>query len=76
MKPFIRTFDSHEEADAFVLAERLAMTPKERIDLCLKISIHGWQLHNPGKSMRSLRSSAKVEVRDRCSDSAEQSRGD
>ena len=71
MKPFIRTFDSHEEADAFVLAERIAMTPKERIELCIQISAHGWQLHNPGKPIGSLRSSGKVEIRDRCSESAE-----
>jgi len=66
MKPIVRTFNSHEEADAFVLAERLAMTPAERLKLCFQISMQGWRLHNPNKPMGSLRDNIKIEVRDRC----------
>jgi hypothetical protein len=71
MKRIIRTFDSHEEADAFVLAERLAMTPAERLNLCFRISMQGWRLHNPKKPMGSLRENVKIEVRDRCTPTPE-----
>ena len=36
MKPTIRTFDSHEEAGAFALAERLAIMPAQRLKLYLQ----------------------------------------
>ena len=71
MKCIVRIFDSHEEADAFVLAERLAMTPAERLKLCFQISLQGWRLHNPQKTLGSLRENIKIEVRDRCPSTSE-----
>ena len=50
-----REFDSFEEADAFTEHEQLQLSPEERIELCIKISMAGWQLHHgalPEKSMR------------------------
>ena len=64
MKPIIRTFDSHAEADEFSRQQDMAMTPVERLELCYRISIEGWKLHNPGKTPQSIRESGHVEVRD------------
>ena len=64
MKPFIRTFDSHEEADEFSRQQHMAMTPAERVELCCRISFEGWKLHNPGITPISIRESRHIEVRD------------
>jgi hypothetical protein len=65
MKPVIRTFNSHEEAEAFLLAERKALSPQERIELCFQVSMQVWQLHHPDTPTSSLRENPRIEVRDR-----------
>ena len=59
----IHVFDSFADADRFVIAQHLAMTPAQRIELCCRISLNGWKLQHPNESIRSLKTEVRFEVR-------------
>ena len=63
MKKTFQIFDSHEDADNFLIDQNRKMSPSERLRLCYSISIHGWKLHHPSDRIVPLRENVQFRIR-------------